>query len=293
MTNAIFLSGLSKSFGTVQAVENLDLSVSQGEAICLLGPNGAGKSTTINLLLGLTTPDGGTVKIFNSDPKSKTARARIGVVAQDCDFPTNLTTRELIALVRAHYTNPRSESELIGNFQLDDIADRQTGGFSGGQQRRLALALAFAGNGDLLFLDEPTTGLDADARRNFWNYIKIYQAEGGTLMVTTHHLAEIETIADRICLINHGKVEIEGTVNDIKRRIGQKKLTFRCAQLPNLSPIAELSSTNGTHTLTSPDVDSLMRQLVKSGVEFSDLEIAPVSLEEAIEKLILAGREAK
>ncbi|MBL4725759.1 MAG: ABC transporter ATP-binding protein [Rhizobiaceae bacterium] len=289
MAPAIAIKGLTKNFGAVRAVSNLDLEVKQGEAFCLLGPNGAGKSTTINLMLGLTKPDNGSVHVFGHEPHSSAAQQMTGYVAQDSDFPPLLTVREIIKLVRCHYQNPHPADELIEKFGLEDIADRLTGGFSGGQRRRLALALAFAGNGKLVFLDEPTTGLDSKARKNFWAYSKEYVKQGGTLVLTTHHLEEIEGVADRICLINQGEIQLEGSVKEIQKRLGQKHIHFACDNLPSLSPISQLVHENGHAQIISPDADEIVRQLVASGVAFNDLEIRNASLEEAIEKLTVGG----
>ncbi|MBL4890376.1 MAG: ABC transporter ATP-binding protein [Rhizobiaceae bacterium] len=289
MAPAIAIEGLTKNFGVVCAVSDLDLEVRQGEAFCLLGPNGAGKSTTINLMLGLTKPDNGSIRVFGHEPHSSAAKHMTGYVAQDSDFPALLTVLEILELVRCHYQNPRPTDELIENFGLGDIADRFTGGFSGGQRRRLALALAFAGNGELVFLDEPTTGLDSTARKNFWAYSKEYIKRGGTLLLTTHHLEEIETIADRICLINQGRIQLEGSVGEIQKRLGQKHIHFTCKNLHSISPVSQLVHEDDRVQIISPDADEIVRQLVSSGVAFNDLEIRNASLEEAIEKLTVGG----
>lgn len=285
MTKAISISSLSKRFGALQAVSNLDLQVGQGEAFCLLGPNGAGKSTTINMILGLSAPDSGKVEIFGNDPRSTTARIAMGYTAQDTDFPPTLRVGEVLEMVRCHYPAPRSQTELLADFGLTALQNQFTGGLSGGQRRRLGLAVAFAGNGHLVVLDEPTTGLDSTARRAFWAYAQAYVDRGGTLLITTHHLDEIETIANRICLIDHGSVQLEGTVAELKQRLGQKYIRFSCSHLPDLSPVAEIHKTGDSYEIMSPDADAIIRQLVESGVDFHDLEIRSASLEDAIEKL--------
>jgi len=234
-------------------------------------------------MLGLTMPDEGSISIMGNDPKSRAARNLTGYVAQDSDFPSNLTVREIINLVRSHFQRPRSTDELISDFGLEELADRYTGGFSGGQRRRLALALAFAGQGKIVFLDEPTTGLDARGRKVFWAYSKEYIESGGTLIITTHHLDEIETVADRICLINHGRVELEGSVVQIKRRVGRKYVRFTCASLPELSPVLQIDKQGGVYQIMTTDAEEVVRQLVLSGEIFGELEIRSASLEEAIE----------
>jgi len=282
VTTAISVKNLSKSFGKVQALSGLDIEIPQGEAFCLLGPNGAGKSTAINLMLGLSKADSGTIQVFGHMPVSREAREMVGYAAQDTDFPPFLKVREIIRLVRSHFQNPLSEAELLDGFGLSDLADRYTGGFSGGERRRLSLALAFAGRGKVVFLDEPTVGLDAKSRRNFWDHTKSYVAEGGTVIVTTHHIDEIETLADRICLINNGKNQLSGTVHEIKNSLGQKRITLKCADLPELPYILNSKNQDGTITIDTSNADALVRILVQSGAEFSDLEIRSSTLEEAL-----------
>ncbi len=285
------MRGLTKNYGDLCAVSDLNLDIEQGEAICLLGPNGAGKSATLNLMLGLTKPDRGTVDILGNANSSRSARQLVGYVAQDCDFPPNLTVREILQLVRTHYPNPMEPEALIADFGLGDLADRSCGGFSGGQRRRLALALAFAGRGKIVVLDEPTTGLDTAARKAFWAYAQNYVADGGTLIVTTHHLEEIESVASRICLIDHGRICLEGPVDHIRDSIGQKYIRFRCDSLPKLEPVSHAAMEEGMCQIISSDADSIVRQLVASGVSFADLEIRNASLEEAIDLLTFNAGE--
>ncbi|MBL4597941.1 MAG: ABC transporter ATP-binding protein [Rhizobiaceae bacterium] len=292
MIPAISITGLTKNYGKICAVSDLNLEVGQGDAYCLLGPNGAGKSTTLNLMLGLTKADAGSIQLFGNSPHSIAARNATGNVAQDNDFPPNLTVLEVLELVRCHYPSPRPIDELIENFGLEQLANRLTGGFSGGQRRRLALALAFAGNGKIVFLDEPTTGLDSKTRKRFWEYSSQYLKQGGTLVVTTHHLDEIESIASRICLIDQGKVKLEGSVGEIQQRLGQKYIQFVCDRPPELSPVLQSSFEDGLCKIVTSNGDETIRQLVHSGVAFSNLEIRNASLEEAIEKLTSVKEKA-
>ncbi len=286
---AISLSGVSKNYGEISAVSNLSLEVESGEVLCLLGPNGAGKSTALNLMLGLIKPDHGSIEIFDNRPNSNAAHSQIGYVAQDNDFPENLTAREVIKLVASHYSNPGVTDELINTFGLDQLAERYTGGYSGGERRRLALALAFAGNASLVFLDEPTTGLDKTARLRFWEYSKEYVKRGGTLVVKTHHLEEVEHLASRVCLIDHGIIRLEGDIEEIKQRLGQKLLSFACDNLPSLSPVSNYLYVDGFHRITSLNADEIVRQLVNSEIPFANLEIAGLSLEQAIEIMLDKG----
>ena len=209
--STVEFENVCKSYGENIAVDDLSMKVEQGEVLCLLGPNGAGKSTSINMMLGLTRPDSGTIRLFGKNPTSDAARTQIGVTPQDTDFPPALSSREILQLVRSHYREPRPIDHLIEAFQLEGIIDRRTSGFSGGERRRLALALAFCGNGKAVFLDEPTTGLDQNSRRAFWDYAGKYAESGASLIITTHHLEEIENIATRICLLVDGKIRFSGS----------------------------------------------------------------------------------
>ena len=285
MTAAVATAGLTKYFGDLCAVSQLDLEIASGETFGLLGPNGAGKSTTLNLMLGLTQADDGSVRVFGHVPSAREARETVGYVPQDCDFPPDLTARETLRLVRSHFPDPLPEDELISSFGLETLADRRVGGFSGGERRRLAIALAFAGNGRLIVLDEPTTGLDSTARSDFWATAKAYVDKGGTIILTTHHLAEIEAVADRICLIDRGRIRLEGGVDDIRHRIARKYVSFSGKSPPALAPVDRIEERNGCVRLVTADADAVIRQLVACGIAFSDLEIRGATLEEAIAEL--------
>ena len=276
------LADAHKRFGATEALRGVSLTVAAGEIVALLGPNGAGKTTAINLLLGLRRPDRGTARLYGRDPRDPIARRNIGVTPQDTAFPARLHGGDVIELVRAHFPNPMATTELIERFGLADFVDRQTGGLSGGQKRRLALALAFAGNADAVFLDEPTTGLDAGVRRDLWRVMADFAASGGTLLLTTHYLEEAEALASRVVLIDHGRIRLQGGVEEIRARVGLKRVHLRAPELPELAGVTGSESVDDRHAILTKDADSLVRELVASGVVFRDLEIRPVSLEEAI-----------
>jgi ABC-2 type transport system ATP-binding protein len=195
------LRGIEKRFGRVAALRGVDLSVSAGEVVALLGPNGAGKTTLVNILLGIRRPDAGEVRVVGS----------IGVTPQEMSFPPTLRVREIVDFVRAHFPEAPQTAALLERFDLADLARRQAGGLSGGQQRRLAIAVAFAGNPKLAVLDEPTAGLDVESRLAVWQEIKGYAAAGGAVLLTTHHLEEAEALATRIVVLANGAVVAEGT----------------------------------------------------------------------------------
>jgi ABC-2 type transport system ATP-binding protein len=275
------LNGVTKSFGATAALRGVDLAIFRGELVALLGPNGAGKTTAISLLLGLRRPDRGTARLFGRDPRLPAARSPIGATPQDTGFPLTLTVAEVLDLVRAHYPRPLPRAEVLGRFGLADLADRQTGGLSGGQKRRLAVALAFAGDPRLVFLDEPTTGLDVEARRLVWRAVREYVAGGGTVLVTTHYLEEAEALASRVVVLAQGKVVADGSVAAIKARVGLRRVCFQAPQLPALPTLAHVERQDDTYHLLVADADALVRELVCQGVPFRNLEVAPVSLEDA------------
>jgi ABC-2 type transport system ATP-binding protein len=212
---AAALIGVTKSFGTLVALEDVDLELHGGDVLALLGPNGAGKTTALSLVLGLRRPDRGHAELLGMDPRSRAPRASIGVTPQDAGFPPTLRVLEIVDLVRAHFATPVPTAELLARFGLIDCRRRQAGGLSGGERRRLSVALAFAGRPLAVFLDEPTTGLDVDARRNLWGELQEYAAAGGTILLTTHYLEEAEALATRVALLAHGRIAADGSPREL------------------------------------------------------------------------------
>ena len=208
---AAALRAVTKRFGNTAALDSVDLEVPAGEVLALLGPNGAGKTTALSLLLGLRRPDAGSAELFGRDPRMAGARAAVGATPQESGFPPTLRVRELVDLVRAHFPAPAPAGELLERFGLAGIARRQAGGLSGGERRRLSVALAFAGRPRALFLDEPTAGLDVESRRAVWQELRSYAAAGGTVLLTTHHLEEAEALASRVVVLARGVVVAEGS----------------------------------------------------------------------------------
>ena len=208
---AAALREVSKRFGEAVALDRVDLAVEAGEVVALVGPNGAGKTTALAILLGLRRPDEGDAEIFGVDPRQVRARLAVGVTPQESGFPPTLRVREIVELVRAHFPCAVPTDELLGRFRLDTIARRQAGGLSGGERRRLSVALAFAGDPAAIFLDEPTAGLDVESRRSVWAEIDRYSADGGTVLLTTHYLEEAERLAGRIVFLAQGRVVAEGS----------------------------------------------------------------------------------
>ncbi|MGN6183047.1 MAG: ABC transporter ATP-binding protein [Thermoanaerobaculia bacterium] len=214
--NAATFTSVTKNYGMVEALRGLDLTIRPGELVALLGANGAGKTTAVRLLLGLAKPTSGRVDVFGGDPRDARSRTRIGAVLQVARVPETLKVREHIDLFRSYYPNPMSMRDIIAAANLEGVEDRKFGQLSGGQQKRVLFALAIAGNPDLLILDEPTVGLDVEARRALWKQIRAFVALGKSVLLTTHYLAEAEALANRVVVVNRGVVVKEGTPSEIR-----------------------------------------------------------------------------
>jgi ABC-2 type transport system ATP-binding protein len=212
---AAALNGVSKRFGDMLALDRIDLELRSGEALALLGPNGAGKTTALSIMLGLRSPDHGRAELFGADPRRPEARASIGVTPQEISFPPTLRVDEIVDLVRAHFADPLPTHDLLARFGLEQVRRRQAGGLSGGERRRLAVALAFAGSPRAVFLDEPTTGLDVESRRTVWAELETYADAGGTVLLTTHYIEEAEALATRVVLLAKGRVVAEGVPSEL------------------------------------------------------------------------------
>src|SRR5579872_1789428 len=217
---------VTKRYGDVFALRDLDLQIRPGELLAVLGPNGAGKTTAVRLMLALARPTGGSVELFGRDPHDIGARQRIGAMLQVAKVPDTLRVREHIDLFSSYYPSPLAMKDVIAAAGLVGLENRPFGELSGGQKQRVLFALAICGNPDLLFLDEPTVGLDAEARRTLWEHIRGFVAKGGSILLTTHYLEEAEALADRIVVINHGHIVAEGTAEQIKARGAAKKIRF-------------------------------------------------------------------
>jgi ABC-2 type transport system ATP-binding protein len=224
MSTAIEVSGLTMNYGDREVLKGVDFEVRTGEVFCLLGPNGAGKTTTVEILEGFRQRTGGTVSVLGMDPQAQPARLRerIGIVLQECGFPRQARVAELIDSWRSYYRNPRDLGELLQVVELTSDRNAQVRRLSGGQRRRLDLALALAGESELIFLDEPTTGFDPESRRRCWAAIENLRALGKTIVLTTHYLDEAERLADRVAILQDGRIQVAGTVRHVARHAGVK-----------------------------------------------------------------------
>ncbi|MBD9478887.1 ABC transporter ATP-binding protein [Pseudoxanthomonas sp. PXM02] len=279
------LRGVRHHYGKTLALDGLDLALPAGQVLALLGPNGAGKSTAIGLLLGLQRADAGTAELFGLPPQSLAARRRAGVMLQSAAVPDTLKVRELIDLTRAYYPQPRSVADLVALAGLDGLMERGYGQLSGGQQRRVQFALAVCGRPELLFLDEPTTGLDIDARQTLWKAIRELSAQGCAVLLTTHYLEEAEALADRVVVVNHGRVVAEGSVAQIRAHVAQRRI--RCiSALPTALvqgwPGVQLAQRDGARLEVIADAaESVVRRLLAEDPALSDLEVQRAGLAEA------------
>jgi ABC-2 type transport system ATP-binding protein len=275
------LDRVRKRYRRVEALRGFSLTVRAGEVVTLLGPNGAGKTTALSILLGLRAPDAGTARVFGRDPRGVDARRRLGATPQETGFPATLRVTEVIELVRAHYPESLETADVLGRFGLADLARRQVGGLSGGQKRRLAVCLAFVGNPSAVFLDEPTTGLDVEARRRVWDGIRTYAENGGTVLLTTHYLEEADALASRVVVIAAGTTLAEGSPAEVKARAGLKRIRIEADALPDLAGVERATRVDRVHTLYTADPGSVVGLLVEHGVPLHGLEVTPVTLEEA------------
>jgi ABC-2 type transport system ATP-binding protein len=272
----------TRRYGDTLALDHINFDVHAGELVGLLGPNGAGKSTLVNLLIGVRRPTSGRVELFGGDPRDASSRRRLGVTPQETGLPASLRVGEVVDFVRAHFDHPLGRGELLDRFGLADLVRRQTGGLSGGQKRRLAVALAFVGRPEIVFLDEPTTGLDVQARRSLWDGIRAFHDDGGTVVLTSHYLEEVEALARRVVVIGGGRVLADDTVAAVRGLVAIRRVSLTSPDpLPSLDGLLGVEREGGRLHLLTPDADRLVRDLVTLDVAFADLEIQPTSLEDA------------
>ncbi len=288
---AVRFSGVSKRFGTVHALNGVSFSIPKGEVVALLGPNGAGKSTSVSLMLGLREPDAGAVEIFGGRAEQAVRTGRVGAMLQSSGLPPGLQARELIDFVRGLYPRPTGLDELLQASGCAEFASRPVERLSGGQVQRLRFAMAIAGNPELLFLDEPTTGFDVDTRRRFWASIHTFAASGRTVLFATHYLEEADAIADRIIVMQKGRIVADGSAASIKAGGGGRIVTFHSpdpdrSRLGALDGVTKVDIQGDLVRLVSSDSDATVRAAVVGGMPFRGLEIGGADLEEAFLALV-------
>jgi ABC-2 type transport system ATP-binding protein len=288
-SNVAELHGVSKRYGRIQALSGLDLEVRSGELLAMLGPNGAGKSTGIALMLGLIRPDQGRVTLFGMDPQSVVARRRIGVMLQSAQLPLTLRVSELLRVTASYYPAPRSRDESAKLAGVEDLLKRPYGKLSGGQQRRVQFALALCGRPQLLFLDEPSVGMDIEARQKLWQAIRALVDEGCSVVLTTHYLEEAEALADRVSVMSHGREIHAGTVDAIRARVALKRIlctsALDSALVASWPYVAEAVSVEGRLQVSTAEAERVVRDLLARDPGLRDLEVRRAGLAEAFTEL--------
>ena len=290
------LTHVTKRYGDVEAVRDVSFQIDAGEIVAMLGPNGAGKTTSINLMLGLRNPTSGTARLFGLDPKDLKARSRIGVMLQESGVPGMLRVTEIVDLFRSYYPAPLPAAEAIAMAGLEEKARSLVKDLSGGQHQRLYLALAVCGNPDTLFLDEPTVGMDVEGRRRFIEEVAALAARGRTVVLTTHYLEEADQLAQRVIVINQGRVIADASPAAIKSQVAGKRITFTTpsardeSQFDGLPLNSKVVEDHRVRLLTS-EPEQVLRELFRRGVELHELEVAGADLEEAF--IAMTQREVR
>jgi ABC-2 type transport system ATP-binding protein len=304
---ALLVSSLRKTYGAVVAVDSLDLEVGEGECFGLLGPNGAGKTTTIEICEGLLEPDSGDVVVLGRRWKSegRDLRTRLGISLQETQFSEKLTVLETVTLFRSFYPRGPAPDEIIALVQLEEKSKARVGGLSGGQKQRLAVACALVGDPELLFLDEPTTGLDPQSRRQLWELIERFRARGRTIVLTTHYMEEAEHLCDRVAIVDHGKVIALGTPRELIASLeGEQMVEFAAEPggdpidprwLETLDGVHGARANNGGFVLQVAElhrtVPGLLSALSQRGVALAELRTHSATLEDVF--VSLTGRHLR
>lgn len=279
------LSDVSLRRGAVQALDGVDLALPAGQVTALLGINGAGKTSAIEVLLGLQRPDAGAAMLFDRHPCELAARRHVGAMLQAAQLPERLQVGELLALTRSWYPDPRSVADCIALAGLDGLLGRRYGRLSGGQQRRVQFALALCGRPRLLFLDEPTTGLDIGAREQVWGAIRSLVADGVGILLTTHYLEEAEALANRVVVLDAGRVRAAGSVGEIRAQVAQRRI--RCTTTVPADVVASwphvrrAQIVDGRLVVMSDQAEVTLRRLLDADPQLSDLEVQRAGLAEA------------
>ncbi|MET7847261.1 ABC transporter ATP-binding protein [Streptomyces avermitilis] len=293
---AVSFTGAVKAFGGIRAVDGVDLEIACGETVALLGRNGAGKSTTISLLLGLNEPDEGTVELFGGPPEQSVRAGRVGAMLQEARAVPRVTVRELVSFVAGRYPAPLPVAHALELAGIGELAGRRVDRLSGGQTQRVRFAVALAGNPSLIVLDEPTAALDVEARHAFWDSMRAYARRGHTVLFSTHYLEEADAHADRILVIDGGRIVADGTGEQLKRSVGGNLVSFdlggRGTQGLALLPGVRSVEVRGDRALLrTDDSDATVLALAELGA-IRALEVVPASLDDAFMALTSHALEA-
>jgi ABC-2 type transport system ATP-binding protein len=294
---AVRFDRVTRRYGDTVALDGVDLKIALGETVALLGPNGAGKSTAIALMLGLLDPGAGRIRVLDEEPHAAVRTGAIGAMLQESGLPIFARVSELIELVRRLSPRPMPTADVLARAGLTKLADRPAESLSGGEVQRVRFAMAIAGDPDLLFLDEPTVAMDVETRRAFWADMRTFAAEGRTILFATHYLEEADQVADRIVVLDRGRIVADGTAASIKRASSRRRVRFRTAApdrafLAALPGAASVDIAGDRVDIVTADSDATARALLRSDVDVHDLEITGPDLEAAFLALTGGDRAA-
>jgi len=283
---AVHLTGLAKHYGQVRAVDGIDLMIAPGEVVALLGPNGAGKSTTVDMMLGLIRPDSGTVTVFGRTPRDAVVEGVVGAMLQAGALRDNLTVAETVGEIAALHGRYHRTKDVLDRTGLTELAKQRSTKLSGGEKQRVRFALALVSEPDLLLLDEPTAGMDVEARRRFWESMREYVGTGRTVLFATHYLEEAQEFADRVVLMRRGRIVADGTVAEVRARATGRTIdaTVHGASLAHLEilpGVAEVSRRESRFSLRCHDSDAALRALLEKYEGAHDIEVTAAGLEDA------------
>jgi ABC-2 type transport system ATP-binding protein len=282
----VTFQGVTKRYGQLTAVDGLSLELYPGETVALLGPNGAGKSTSLDMLLALRNPTSGNIRMFGEDPYHAVKQGRVGAMLQSGGLMPEVTVRELVTLVTGFQPKPEPVDATLKRAGIADVADQRVDKLSGGQTQRVRFALAICGDVELIVLDEPTTAMDVETRQLFWSNMKAEVAEGKTLLFATHYLEEADQAADRILVINRGRLLADGTPAQIKERAGAKRMSFRLDKLDEpwllrLPGLENLEIRGDLVQLQTSDSDATLYAMIDAGLRPREIEVGSLGLEQA------------
>jgi ABC-2 type transport system ATP-binding protein len=290
------LTGVRKRYGKIQALDGFDLAIHRGELLAVLGPNGAGKSTAISILLGLQAADEGVAELFGLAPQELEGRRRIGVMMQEVALPGVMRPRELLEQVASYYPTPYDVDSVLARLSLGNLVKRPYGKLSGGQKRQVQFAMAICGRPELLFLDEPTVGLDVHAREALWKVVRELLHEGCSIVLTTHYLEEAEALADRVAVMARGRLIANGSVNEIRAHVSRKQVSCRTRLAPDLvrswPEVAQLEMERDRMQISTRAAEALLIRLFREDPQLSDVEVKRAGLAEAFTELTNETKDA-
>jgi ABC-2 type transport system ATP-binding protein len=291
------LAGVSKRYGKVVALDGMELQVRPAELLAVLGPNGAGKSTAISLMLGLQMPDAGTARLFSQSPLNLASRRHIGVMMQEVALPPELRVREHVDLVASYYPDPMTAEDALRLTRTLPLAARPYGKLSNGQKRQVQFAIAVVGRPKLLFLDEPTVGLDLPSREMMWSMLRELVRQGASIVLTTHYLEEAEALADRVVVLAKGHTIASGTVNQLRSLVGRKRITCETSLPPELvaawPEVQTVIRDRARLHITASNSDAVVKRLAMADGNFLDLEVHRAGLAEAFTELTQAEPQSE